>query len=526
MSGASDALKRLLLLSKTTQSLISHFDSGLSTLLSAPTTTHTSASSLIQSTSATSSTPPDPTATLEALCALASHLKSRTSTLILLLLQTAPKDYGSASTLRAITPLLSEIGGKIVPTLVATVTTLANRETNTEWPAVVKKEVVADVAQIIAAVAALVGEVGVAGQGLRDAMDGGIAAVSEAKTMKETKYGQALLAGAGRVWGGVDVVVALKDKDGLARMIAGWIEERREVVADGVSELNGLGTPKEEGDEDFGDEEDELGDFGGEIEEDMREIYDSTMAKLGTLDELFVQLTKKVEGRNISEMAMVNGRHPVDQLLDAAKQIQEAVDDVAAGFYDGDEDGVNVPMTTIRNQVQIIHRVLDAMAHSSQEKANGTTNGTEDKTTDLIRLFEKLLEDLTRCSRLVDRLESNTLHPPIKTPLTASIDTEMVQFRFLAVQLKATLPSRSNPYLYYCPVSVYLQECSSDAGSNCTSSNQLSRHCSTSARGCRSRLSGLRYYGRGGRCNDVDHGRISARYTGLFADVYGSGLDL
>ncbi|KAK3203241.1 hypothetical protein GRF29_112g602835 [Pseudopithomyces chartarum] len=323
------SLSVLLDLTKTTQTLLAHFQSSL-----APTSP------------SDSSIPPPPNS-LQALRACATLLKSHTTTLSLLLL-TPPL------TPSAIITKIGDVSSGPLPGLVGAA--VAESDLGT----LMQGEVRAQTRRLIVSwgeVVALVGKMAERKQGIQT--NGNANAKGKPKDEGPTESERAdVLAATGVVWETCDALIKLCD-GGIAGLVVKKAEEWRSVLLDAVEELKEWGDDidDDEDDEDDGAEgsdggfEDEYDIFSatnklGKEDKELKLVLDNSVKKLKMVGVLYQALIKRrlktfpSSTAAGSTKAQAHKSHvaALEDLMKLLRSIPEQVDDLASAFYELDEN--------------------------------------------------------------------------------------------------------------------------------------------------------------------------------------------
>ncbi|KAF2199064.1 hypothetical protein GQ43DRAFT_133033 [Delitschia confertaspora ATCC 74209] len=334
------ALHTLIDLTKTTQTLLTHFQSSLT-----PPASSTVASTQ-NTTSPTASAPPtDP---LPPLKATATLLRSHTTTLSLLLL-TPPFSP------TAISKKLGDVSSSVLSGMVAAASSPSSSSTTTSGEvgqdsvsALMRSELRAMVRRALSAWGDVLGLV------LRLAVGRkGGGAVSEVEKRD-------VLSATGVVWECCDALIKVCEQ-GIVGLVVRKAEEWRGVLMDAVGELKEWGEDVDDGDEEDGDEvvgsgdeeEDEFKSeddiFGaanklGKGDKELKVLLDGGVKKLKMVGVLYQALIKR-RLRTFPATSLSNERgdakdpmQTLEKLMLILKGIPESVDDLASAFYDLDEE--------------------------------------------------------------------------------------------------------------------------------------------------------------------------------------------
>ncbi|KAF2799970.1 hypothetical protein K505DRAFT_320811 [Melanomma pulvis-pyrius CBS 109.77] len=340
-SKATDASMRgLVSLTKTTQTLLAHFQSSLS-----PSQTPSKPPAPTASSSA-----PEPNA-LDVVKVTTTLLKSHTTTLSLLLL-TPPL------TPSALIKKIGDVSSGVLSNLVAAASTSVSPGQKDELGDLMRAELRTQVRRLI----------GTWGEVLALVLR--LAERRESATGKDEgpteSERQDVLAATGVVWEACDSLLKVC-QDGVVGLVVKKAEQWRGVLMDAVEELKEWGddvADEEDEDEDkaegsdeddggFGDEDDIFGAANklGKGDKELKALLDTSVKKLKKVGMLYQALIKrrlKTFPKSPSiPAATTNGESTspppdlmptLDRLMVLVKAIPETVDDLASAFYDLDED--------------------------------------------------------------------------------------------------------------------------------------------------------------------------------------------
>ena len=322
--GKSASLAVLLDLTKTTQTLLTHFESSL-----APTSP------------SDASIPPPPNP-LQALKACAVLLKSHTTTLSLLLL-TPPL------TPSAIITKISDVNSGPLTGLVGAVVAQGTFGT------LMQVETRAHVRRLIGSWADVIALVGKMAERRSDDQIKERSKSGQAKDEGPTDTEKAdVLAATGLVWETCDALVKLCD-GGIPGLVVRKAEEWRSVLLDAVEELKDWGEDIDdeddgalEGDDEQNDEDDIFGAANKlkKSDEGLKSLLDKSVKRLKMVSVLYQALIKRrlktfVDSTTGSAAGCDSGKTPLailEDLMKLLKSIPEQVDDLASAFYDLDEE--------------------------------------------------------------------------------------------------------------------------------------------------------------------------------------------
>ncbi|KAF2733057.1 hypothetical protein EJ04DRAFT_404068, partial [Polyplosphaeria fusca] len=310
----------LISLTKTTQTLLTHFQSSL-----LPPT----------QTSSSSSSPPPTESPLATITTTTTLLKSHTTTLSLLLL-TPPL------TPSALISKIGDVSSGALSSMVSAASTSPPHNAPDALGQVMRAELRASARRVLGAWGEVLGVVVQMAERRQGKEDGEREAASEVERKE-------VLGATGVVWEACDAQLRVCG-EGVVGLVVRRAEEWRAVLLDAVEELREWGE-EEEG---SGEEEEEVRSGG---EEDEDEVFGAPN-KLGKGDEgLRVLLEKGVKRLKMVGMlyqALIKRRlktfpkggkegegdamKTLDQLMALLRSIPESVDDLASAFYDLDED--------------------------------------------------------------------------------------------------------------------------------------------------------------------------------------------
>ncbi|ORY17848.1 hypothetical protein BCR34DRAFT_474314 [Clohesyomyces aquaticus] len=321
-------LTTLIELTRSSQTLLTHFQSSLSPTPPTTTTTTPSSSSL-----------PTPASTLTTLKTTTTLLKSHTTTLSLLLL-TPPL------TPSAISKKLGDVTSGVLSGMVAAATTESERELG-EF---MRSELISHVRRILRAWEDVLSTILKIAEGRRGDVKG---AVTEGEK-------QDVLNATGMVWESCDALLSLCTS-GFISHIVQKAEAWRATLLDAVQELGEWGEDEDDDDDatgsddgggEFGDEDDIFGAANklGKGDEKLKELLERGTRKLKKVGLLYQAVGKRRlktfpfpgsptqpadTGRTITPTR--TPLQTLDALLTILKDIPELVDDLASAFYDLDE---------------------------------------------------------------------------------------------------------------------------------------------------------------------------------------------
>jgi hypothetical protein len=329
-------LRALIDLTKTTQTLLTHYQSSLAPTKDAPTTSETPATEIANP--------------LDVIKASTTLLKSHTTTLSLLLI-TPPL------TPSAIIGKLGDVTSGPLSGMVAAALYIPQDGQKGDIGNLMRTEVKAQVRRLLGTwgdVLALV---------LRLAEDrqnaqGNSAAKTKDNGPTESEK-QEVLSSTGVVWEACDALLKLCT-DGVVGLVVKKAQELRAVLLDAIEELKEWGDDVDEDDDkaegsddenDFGDEDDIFGPSNkiGKDDKELKALLDASVKKLKMVGMLYQALIKRrlktYPASSVLEptAARTNGAtstpsKKLDDLMVLLKAIPETVDDIAGAFYDLDDD--------------------------------------------------------------------------------------------------------------------------------------------------------------------------------------------
>ncbi|KAF1921192.1 hypothetical protein BDU57DRAFT_509863 [Ampelomyces quisqualis] len=318
-------MNALIEVAKTTQSLLTHFQSSLAASEGTPSQPQTTATEL-----------PNP---LDAIKASTTLLKSHTTTLSLLLL-TPPL------TPSALVAKINDVNSGALSGMVAAALYVPPRDQKEE---IMRTELRLRVRQLVgtwADVLALVLRMAEGGQGAKGKDDGPSASEK-----------QDILSATGVLWEACDALIKLCN-DGVVALVVKKATELKATLADAVAELKEWGEDVEDENDEPEDSDDEDDMFApsnrlGKDDKVLKELLDRSVKKLKLVSILYQALIKRrlktypatsastkagrSEGAND---ATSSPGSKLDELMTLLKTIPETVDDLASAFYDLNDDGV------------------------------------------------------------------------------------------------------------------------------------------------------------------------------------------
>ncbi|KAF2027408.1 hypothetical protein EK21DRAFT_71975 [Setomelanomma holmii] len=320
-------LKALVELTKTTQGLLTHFQSSLAPSTSvAPAQTQTSITEL-----------PSP---LDVVKASTTLLKSHTTTLSLLLIN-------PPLTPSAIIAKISDVSSGALSGMVAAASYVPQAGQKDDVGNMMRTEWKAQVRRLLGTwgdVLALVLRMAESRQNVKGKDTG--------PTEGEK---QDVLSATGVLWEACDALVKFCN-DGVVGLVVKKAQELRATLLDAVEELKEWGEDIEDDDDEAegSDDEDDL--FGasnklGKDDKELKELLDTSVKKLKMVGMLYQALLKRrlktypapttsatTATTNGTSEAAPRPAQKLDELMAILKAIPETVDDLASAFYDLDED--------------------------------------------------------------------------------------------------------------------------------------------------------------------------------------------
>ncbi|KAF2006913.1 hypothetical protein P154DRAFT_178525 [Amniculicola lignicola CBS 123094] len=329
-------LHALIDVAKTTQTLLTHYQSSL-------TLSQTSSDSVTPS--STSETPPNP---LDVIKATTTLLRSHTTTLSLLLL-TPPL------TATAISKKLGDVGAGVLSSMIAAALTAPQAGQKDELGTLLRTELRVQVKRVLGTwsdIPALV--LRFAERRERDIKIGKAKDEGPSESDKQN-----VLSSTGVVWEACDDLLKICN-NGVVGLVVKKAEEWRGTLKDAVEELKEWGEDEEDDDDDeaegsdneFKDEDDIFAAANklGKGDKELKALLDISLKKLklvGTLYQALIKRRLKVFPKSFPPANSTNGdasEKPLDsmekleKLMDILKSIPDTVDDLASGFYDLDEE--------------------------------------------------------------------------------------------------------------------------------------------------------------------------------------------
>ncbi|KAF3007443.1 hypothetical protein E8E13_003814 [Curvularia kusanoi] len=340
-------LSKLISLTQTTQTLLSHFQTSLT-----PTTKPSSTSS---------DAPSLPNGTLPAIHAATTLLKSHTTTLSLLLL-TPPL------TPSALIGKIGDVTSGALSGMVAAAAYVPGPGARDELGQIMRSEMRAAVLRVVGAWSEVLRQVLGMAEARRE-LSGKDAGPSEAERRD-------VLAATGVVWDVCDKVLRLCD-GGVVELVLSKAQQLRAVLLDAVEEIKEWGedvaSDSEDGAEGSADEEDDgFGDEDdffaaenkiGKDDVELKALLDRSVKKLKMVAIMYQAVGKRrlntfpaVRGSNPASVSAVAaegelaGETPaqkLDKLMHILKTIPDSVDDLASTFYELDQEEAEVELKKV-----------------------------------------------------------------------------------------------------------------------------------------------------------------------------------
>jgi len=322
-------VRTLIDLTKTTQALLTHYQSSL-----APSK---DAASGTEPTDAEISNP------LEVIKASTTLLRSHTTTLSLLLI-TPPL------TPSAIIAKIGDVSSGPLSGMVTAASYFPRNGQRGDIGNIMRTEVKAQVRRLLGSWGDVLAMILKMAEKKQNAQASGAANTKDNGPTESEK--QEVLSATGVVWEACDVLLKLC-ADGVVGLVAKKAQELRAVLLDAIEELKEWGEDVE-GDDDEADSDDDEDDiFGasnklGKDDKELKKLLDTSVRKLKMVGMLYQALIKRrlktYPATSILEpTAIANGtksspNKKLDDLMNMLKTIPETVDDIAGAFYDLDED--------------------------------------------------------------------------------------------------------------------------------------------------------------------------------------------
>jgi hypothetical protein len=349
--------KALIEVAKTTQALITHFQSSLAPS-AGPSQSQTKATEL-----------PNP---LDVVKASTTLLKSHTTTLSLLLL-TPP------FTPSALISKIGDVNSGALSGMVAAASYVPRAGDKDETGNMMRTELRTQVRQLLGTWGDVLAMVLRMAEG-RQAATGKDSGPSESEK-------QQVLSATGVLWEACDALVKLCN-DGVVSLVVKKATELKATLLDAIEELKEWGEDVDDDDDEAagsGDEDDMFGASNkiGKDDKELKELLNNSIKKLKMVGMLYQALIKRrlktypsvpsstatSEANGTSDSALTPAQK-LDQLMALLKTIPDTVDDLASAFYDLDQDEAQ----------QTLDKSCDE-AKRAAELVKQDWNGTEDEFT-------------------------------------------------------------------------------------------------------------------------------------------------
>jgi len=352
-------LKALIEVTKTTQTLLTHFQSSLAPSSAAtPTETQTTATEL-----------PNP---LDVVKATTTLLKSHTTTLSLLLIN-------PPLTPSALIAKIGDVSSGALSGMVAAASYVPQPGQRDDIGHIMRTELRAQVRRLLGTwgdVLALV---------LRMAENRQNATGKDSGPTESEK--QDVLSATGVLWEACDALLKLCN-DGVVGLVVKKASELRATLLDAIEELKEWGEDVEDDEDEAegsGDEDDMFGASNklGKDDKELKDLLDTSIKKLKMVGMLYQALIKRrlktypataasatIATTNGSSDATSSPAKKLDDLMAQLKTIPDTVDDLASAFYDLDEDEAKHTLDKVCNE-----------ARSAAELVKQSWTGTDDEFT-------------------------------------------------------------------------------------------------------------------------------------------------
>ncbi|KAI4623398.1 hypothetical protein J4E83_004792 [Alternaria metachromatica] len=314
-------LRSLIDLTKTTQALLTHYQSSLApTKDAAPTTSETEIA--------------DP---LNVIRASTKLLKSHTTTLSLLLIN-------PPLTPSAIIAKIGDVTSGPLNSMVTAASYIPREGQKGDIGDIMRTEVKAQVRRLLGTWGEVLAMILKMAEKRQSAKGKDIGPTESEK--------QEVLSSTGVLWDVCDTLLKLCE-DGVVGLVVKKAQEYRAVLLDAIEELKEWGEDVDDDDDEAegSDDEDEI--FGasnkiGKDNKELKELLDTSVKKLKMIGMLYQALIKRrlktyPASSTLEPAATTNGAtsppcKKLDALVNTLKTIPETVDDIAGAFYDLDED--------------------------------------------------------------------------------------------------------------------------------------------------------------------------------------------
>jgi hypothetical protein len=329
-------LRALIDLTKTTQTLLTHYQSSLAPTKDASTASETPVTEI--------SNP------LDVIKASTTLLKSHTTTLSLLLI-TPPL------TPSAIIGKLGDVTSGPLSGMVATALYIPQEGQKGDIGNLMRTEVKAQVRRLLGTWGDVLALVLRLAEARQNAQGNNATKVKDNGPSESEK--QEVLSSTGVVWEACDALLKLC-ADGVVGLVVKKAQELRAVLLDAIEELKEWGDDVDEDDDkaegsddedDFGDEDDIFGASNkiGKDDKELKELLDASVKKLKMVGMLYQALIKRrlktypasstlEPASGTTNGATSTPSKKLDDLMILLKTIPEMVDDIAGAFYDLDDD--------------------------------------------------------------------------------------------------------------------------------------------------------------------------------------------
>jgi hypothetical protein len=316
-------LRTLIDLTKTTQALLTHYQSSLAPTKDAAPTSETVATEIANP--------------LDVIKASTTLLKSHTTTLSLLLIN-------PPLTPSAIIAKIGDVSSGPLNSMVAAASYMPQEGQRGDIGNIMRTEVKAQVRRLLGTWAEVLAMILKMAE-KRQSAEGKDTGPTESEK-------QEVLSSTGVLWDACEALLKLCE-DGVVGLVVKKAQEFRAVLLDAIEELKEWGEDVEDdADEAEGsDDEDEI--FGasnkiGRDDKKLKELLDTSVKKLKMIGMLYQALIKRrlktypasstLEPTPATDSTASTPSKKLDELMNTLKTIPETVDDIAGAFYDLDED--------------------------------------------------------------------------------------------------------------------------------------------------------------------------------------------
>ncbi|CAG5144168.1 uncharacterized protein ALTATR162_LOCUS1494 [Alternaria atra] len=316
-------LRTLIDLTKTTQALLTHYQSSLAPTKDAASKPETSTTEIANP--------------LDVIKASTTLLKSHTTTLSLLLIN-------PPLTPSAIIAKIGDVSSGPLNSMVAAASYVPREGQRGDIGNIMRTEVKAQVRRLLGTWGEVLAMILKMAEQRRDTQ-------GKDKGPTENEK-QEVLSSTGVLWDACDALLKLC-ADGVVGLVAKKAQELRAVLLDAIEELKEWGEDVEDDDDEAEGSEDEDEVFGasnkiGKDDKVLKELLDTSVKKLKMVGMLYQALIKRrlktyPASSTLEPTAATNGTtsapcKKLDELMNALKTIPETVDDIAGAFYDLNED--------------------------------------------------------------------------------------------------------------------------------------------------------------------------------------------